>query len=602
MAETAVATAFVTIVPTTKGFQQTLSKDLSGVSDKAGKESGGKFSSGFGGALKGLVGTLGAVFAVNAIKNFAQESVLAGEAVSTANARIEQIASQTQVFGDATGQVTDRLIALAEANEMRIATDANVIKGVQAQLLSFKALSASADEAGGAFDRANAAVFDMAAAGMGSAESNAIALGKALEDPTKGITALSRTGTVFTDQQKEQIAAMQAAGDLAGAQELILTELESQYGGVAEATADASEKMSLAFGNIKEQVGAALMPTFATLVEGMTPVIETLGPVLAGVIEELSPVLQNLAGQLPGILKGFMPMIPVIGELVGIFFELAADLLPIFVDLIAALMPLFTDLVPIIAEFIGDAMEVLVPILVQLVETLVPIVEALMPVFMELFEALTPVVMTLIEAFLPLIETLLPVFIGLIELLTPILVWVAELIGTVLVVAIDLLIGAIEWVTETFAEFATFFENVWNGIKDFFEDIINGLIGGFEGFVNGAIKGINRVIDAINRMSFTVPDWVPEIGGNSFGFNIGRLSEISLPRVALADGGYVNGPTNALIGEAGPEVVMPLDRFEKIMGLENGGGQTVNYYAAPNKSLEAEQELLLAMRRVKVMA
>lgn len=74
-------------------------------------------------------------------------------------------------------------------------------------------------------------------------------------------------------------------------------------------------------------------------------------------------------------------------------------------------------------------------------------------------------------------------------------------------------------------------------------------------------------------------------------------------RVKLAAGGYVNGPTNALIGEAGPEVVMPLDRFEKVMGLTAGGnGKTINYYAAPNQSLDAEQALFTAIRRAKVVA
>jgi len=64
----------------------------------------------------------------------------------------------------------------------------------------------------------------------------------------------------------------------------------------------------------------------------------------------------------------------------------------------------------------------------------------------------------------------------------------------------------------------------------------------------------------------------------------------------------VTGPTTALIGEAGPEVVIPLDRFEKMMGDNGNGGRAINYYAAPNKSFDAEQELRLAMQRVRVLA
>jgi len=71
---------------------------------------------------------------------------------------------------------------------------------------------------------------------------------------------------------------------------------------------------------------------------------------------------------------------------------------------------------------------------------------------------------------------------------------------------------------------------------------------------------------------------------------------------AFADGGFVTGPVNALVGEAGPEVIMPLDRFERAMGLESDGGKTLNYYAAPNESMDSESELFSAMRRAKVVA
>jgi F0F1-type ATP synthase membrane subunit b/b' len=72
-------------------------------------------------------------------------------------------------------------------------------------------------------------------------------------------------------------------------------------------------------------------------------------------------------------------------------------------------------------------------------------------------------------------------------------------------------------------------------------------------------------------------------------------------KIALAAGGLVTRPTEALIGEAGPELVMPLDDFAKLTGRD-GNGSTVNYYAAPNQSLNAEQALFQAMKRAKVVA
>jgi len=80
-----------------------------------------------------------------------------------------------------------------------------------------------------------------------------------------------------------------------------------------------------------------------------------------------------------------------------------------------------------------------------------------------------------------------------------------------------------------------------------------------------------------------------------------NTSYASTGRVKLAEGGLVNRPTNALIGERGPELVMPLDQFAKMTGRD-GNGQTINYYAAPNQSLNAESALFQAMKRAKVVA
>jgi phage-related protein len=599
------AYAYVTLIPVAEGFQKAIAKEMGGVGNvgkKAGDELGKGTSGGFGSAIKGLAGLIAGVFTVNAIKNFTKDSIMAAEAVSTANARIVAVADAMGTFGSETGAVTDRLIDFAKSNEILLAVDENVIKATQAKLLTFGELAATADEAGGAFDRATLAAIDLEAAGFGPAESQAVALGKALNDPTKGLAALGKSGITFTDAEKDKIAALQESGDLLGAQEILLGAIEGQVKGTAAATADASVQMGLAFGNIKEAVGDELLPIFNDLVKEMLPVIDEVIPVFGETIQALAPIIKDLAGQFPDLMRALFPVIPIIGELAGIFLDIAAKILPIVVDLFDKLMPAIADLLPIVADFIADALEVLVPILVDLIDALIPIVMALLPVFMDLFKALAPVAIRLIDAMLPLINLVLPILIRFIEFLTPILVNVANIMGDVMVKAVELLMRAIQFVTDRIDVFANFFRNTWDGIKSFFGTIINGLIAGFEGFVNGAIRGVNRVIDAINSLSFTIPDWVPEVGGKSFGFNLRRLAEIALPRVALADGGVVTKPTQALIGEAGPEVVIPLDRFERMVSMSDEGGSTVNYYAAPNKSFDAEQELQLAMRRVRILA
>lgn len=99
--------------------------------------------------------------------------------------------------------------------------------------------------------------------------------------------------------------------------------------------------------------------------------------------------------------------------------------------------------------------------------------------------------------------------------------------------------------------------NIFNGIWSSIKGVINSIIGGIEKMANGVINGINGMIRALNNLSFDVPDWVPGIGGKTFGFNISTIGNISIPR--LAKGGVVDQATIAMVGEAGQEAVVPLE-------------------------------------------
>ncbi|HEY7822504.1 MAG TPA: hypothetical protein VIG24_06720, partial [Acidimicrobiia bacterium] len=118
--------------------------------------------------------------------------VAAGEQAATANARIEQIATSMGLFGNETQTVTNRLVDLANEQARLTGVDQNLIKESQALLLTFKDIASSADEVGGAFDRATQLTLDMAAAGFGSATDNAKQLGKALNDPIAGLKKAQR--------------------------------------------------------------------------------------------------------------------------------------------------------------------------------------------------------------------------------------------------------------------------------------------------------------------------------------------------------------------------------------------------------------------------
>jgi phage-related protein len=548
---------------------------------------------GLGKSLGKIGGLIAGAFSVVAIKNFANESILAAEGVQIANQRLGQIAESMGLFGKETAAVSDRLIKYAEANEMTLATDAEVIKATQAKLLTFKELANTADNAGGAFDRATKAAVDLAAAGFGSATTNAVQLGKALNDPIKGITALTRSGITFTAAEREKIKALTESGKVLEAQDLILKAIETQVGGTAAATASASEKMTLAFGNLKESVGAAILPAFEALSKSLIPIIEDLGPKLGKVFASLTPVITQLAGLLPSLIDALLPVAEVFAEFAVIILDIASDLMPVFIDVLEAIMPAVQALLPIIGEFLKDLIRPLVPALSQLISAFTPLLEMILPVLVELLEtllpifvellddaliALIPVITELVAAFLPLLQSVLPI---LVNLLTDLVIPTIKTLGSIVVQVFG---GAAKFIGEALGNtmtvlttFAKSFEGVWTGIGKFLKGIINGMLGLIQGLVNGVIDGVNTLIKALNKIQFTVPSWIPGIGGASFGFAIPELGKIRIPQ--LAEGGIVMpqpGGTLANIAEAGrPEAVIPLDRMGN-MGTTNKFTITVN--------------------------
>ena len=132
--------------------------------------------------------------------------------------------------------------------------------------------------------------------------------------------------------------------------------------------------------------------------------------------------------------------------------------------------------------------------------------------------------------------------------------------------------------------------NKFEWFRDGIKAIVNTVIGFFAGMVNAAIGAVNAIVKAYNSIPLlpdlpTVPNLpVPQLGGNPTQV-AGRMG---LPR--MADGGIVSSPTLALIGEAGPEAVVPLDR------MQNGGGITINVTGGLATSAEIGESVVNALR------
>lgn len=258
-------------------------------------------SSGFNkvvGDIEGKTGGLGSKFSKMgsaAAAGFAAAGVAAvafGKSAIDAAAESQKVAAQTDAVirstGGAAGIGAKAIGDLAHQLQNISGVSDEAIQTGQNMLLTFTNVQNRVGKGNDIFSQATQTMLDMSVALGTDAKQSALQLGKALNDPIKGIGALSRVGVTFTAQQKEQIAAMVKAGDVAGAQKVILAELNKEFGGSAKAAGDARtpmEKLSMQFGDIQEKVGTALLPVMEKLSVKLGDLIKWF--------ENLSPGMQN---------------------------------------------------------------------------------------------------------------------------------------------------------------------------------------------------------------------------------------------------------------------------------------------------------------------
>lgn len=208
-----------------------------GSTEAQAKKTGGTFQS----ALGGVALAAGIGFAVSEFED-AEATARKTEAV------IKSTGNAAQVTAGQQDKMVQSLSNLAAVDDEVVAGGANVLR-------TFKSIQGQET-----FEGALGAALDLSAALGTDLQSASMQVGKALEDPLKGITALTRAGVSFSAAQKEQIRNFVEVGDKASAQKMILAELETQFGGQAEAAVTSSARMKVAFGNTAEAVGGVLAP------------------------------------------------------------------------------------------------------------------------------------------------------------------------------------------------------------------------------------------------------------------------------------------------------------------------------------------------------
>ncbi len=304
----------------------------------------------FGVAVAGAAALTGALgYSVNAAMEAAQ-----------VHTQLVQVLEST---GGASGMTVDALDALANSLAAVTPVEDDAISAGEAMLLTFTNIGSAV------FPQATETLLDMATAMNSGAtpsaeqlKAQAIQLGKALNDPVAGLSALQRVGVSFTEAQKAQIAAMVEAGNVAGAQAVILQELQKEFGGSARAAGETLPGqltiLKNSLGNVAETIGGVLLPGLTSLAGGLVAALN--GPAVQAAVAGLSLILGDLAqGDVRLALEDFAYSIY---ELFGVdisgalasaqaAFQQISDFIAINV------VPVFTQIAGAVQEFVAQHAE-----------------------------------------------------------------------------------------------------------------------------------------------------------------------------------------------------------------------------------------------------
>lgn len=292
-------------------------------------------------------------------------------------------------------------------------------------------------------------------------------------------------------------------------------------------------------------------------------------------LTSLNPVINGISKAIVWLLENaLLPLAKfTIEDALPAFFDLLAKAIDTVVAVLEVIKPsleyLWTNIIAPLAQFLGAMVIEVINIIIQTLNDFILMLQ-------EHSEQINNIIMFVLKA-LELakiaVQTRIQFFIG---ILKPFLKTVVNIAGHI----IDALSGVIDFLTGVFTGN---WEKAWEGIKEVFRGIWNVIIDLLEGFINMIIGGLNKI-------NVSVPDWVPEIGGKSFGFN---LEPISIPR--LATGTVVPRQSRefaAILGDNNreTEVVSPLSTMKQAMLealSEYGGGGNGDVYISANGDLDA---------------
>lgn len=577
--------ATLSVIPSIRGLDRSINSQIGGPLQRAGRDAGDQtskaFSARFASGIKGVGKTALGVFGGGAL--LAGASGLASQITDVfAEAReAEKVGRLTNAVIKSTGGIAkvsaSDVAKLSESLSVKAGIDDELIQSSANVLLTFHKVRNEVGQGNDIFNRGAAAALNMSAALGTDLQGATIQVGKALNDPVRGVTALSRAGVQFTKQQKAQIKAMVESGDTLGAQKIILGELGTQFGGAAAAATDPMKKLGVVIQNLKERLGVALLP----IVEEAAT---WLGENLPGAIDTAGKFFKN--NLLPP-LKSFSDfvrndVIPVVVTVINWFKEHKAVAIALGIGIAALVAPFATLAVGLVVLWTRfKTFRTVVMAVVRGVSTTVRTVLTGIRAFWETWGGrISSFTRGIFNGIKTYIEGVINVIRGIIKVVTALIRgdWSAVWDGIKQIVsgAWDSIRGVVQ-IGVTFI--TSILSGAWKIIKDgvrvawrFVLDKLNGIVdfvtglpgrigtaaaGMWDGIKNAFVSVINFVIRAWNGLEFKIPGFDPPGPGPKFGgFTLG------VPDIPeLAGGTVASKAMLAVIGEkssrSNPEIVSP---------------------------------------------
>lgn len=227
------------------------------------------------------------------------------DSASLSQQRMAQMDAVLKSTGGSAGMTKDELLKLAEAQGKVTTFSKGTNMETENLLLTFTGISSKV------FPDVLKATNNMATAMGTDAKGAAMQLGKALNDPANGVSKLTRVGVTFTDAQKAQIKAMQDAGDTAGAQKVMLAELDKEFGNSAEAAGSTFGGQLKILQNQVKGVGGSIMsnvmPALTGFISNINNNMPKIKQVISDVINAIVPKFQTWIKLIGDIVKDLLP-------------------------------------------------------------------------------------------------------------------------------------------------------------------------------------------------------------------------------------------------------------------------------------------------------